>query len=148
MRVRSLKDLYAGIIFFVFGAGFAWLAREYPMGRLARMGPAYFPTVLGVTLAVLGVLVAIRSITIEEGASPLRLYWKPLLLVMAGTCLFAAFMAPLGLVVSLGGLIFLSALGGPEFRVRCTLGLWIALAVLCVALFVYGLKLPFKVWPL
>ena len=70
MRIRSPKDLYAGAIFFVFGAGFAWVSREYPMGRLARMGPAYFPMVLGVALAVLGILVAVRAIALDEDAFP------------------------------------------------------------------------------
>ena len=80
--------------------------------------------------------------------SPVRLYWKPLLLVLTGTCLFAVLMVPFGLVVSLGGLIFLSATGGSEFRLRATFVLWVALSILSVALFVYGLNLPFKVWPL
>jgi amino acid permease len=148
MAIRASKDLYAGSIFFLFGAGFAWLARDYPMGRLARMGPAYFPTVLGVTLAVMGLLVALRAILADQEAPAARLFLRPLLLVLAGVCLFAALIGPFGLVASIGGLIFLSAMGGQEFRVRDSLLLWAGLSILSVAVFVFGLHLQFKVWPL
>jgi hypothetical protein len=148
MRIPNPRDLYAGVLFMVFGAGFTWLSRDYSMGTLARMGPAYFPTVLGVVLGVLGLLVAARVITAGQAVSPVRLFLKPLLLVLAGTCLFAMLIVPFGLVASIGGLVFLSAVGGPEFRVRDTTVLWIALTLLSVAVFVYGLHLPFKVWPL
>ena len=38
-------------------SGFMAVAQNYPMGSAVRMGPAYFPTVLGGLLAVLGAMV-------------------------------------------------------------------------------------------
>jgi hypothetical protein len=67
--------------------------------------------------------------------------------VLAGTVLFGLLIVSFGLVSALAGLVLLSALGGPEFRIRDVLVLWVALSILSVAVFVYGLQLPFRVWP-
>lgn len=147
MRIRSPSELCAGGIFLVSGAGFAWLSRDYSLGTLSRMGPAYFPTVLGVILALLGLLVAARAVAVDQPAVPVRLAPRPLLLVLAGTVLFGLLIVSFGLVSALAGLVLLSALAGPEFRIRDVLVLWVALSILSVAVFVYGLHLPFRVWP-
>jgi hypothetical protein len=147
MRIRSPKDLYAGALFLAFGVGFAWVARSYPLGTLRHMGPAYFPVVLGVIMAVLGILVAARAVTVDNPA-PVRLVLRPLLLLLAGAVLFAVMIRGVGLVAALAGLVFVSALGGSEFRIREVIILWVALSILSVAIFIYGLGLPFKMWPL
>ena len=147
MRIRSLREIYAGGLFFAFGIGFAWVARSYSMGTLQRMGPAYFPFVLGILMAALGILVGVRGLTVDNPA-PIRLAIRPLLLVIAGAVLFALMIQPFGLVVALAGLIFVSALGGSEFRLWEVIILWLSLTILAAAIFIYGLGLPFKVWPL
>lgn len=70
LRVRNRKDLYAGLIFIVFGALFAVIARDYPMGSALRMGPAYFPIILGSMLVVLGAIIAARSLFIKGEPIP------------------------------------------------------------------------------
>jgi hypothetical protein len=147
MRIRSRKDLYAGLVFIAFGVGFALVSQNYPMGTSKNVGPGYFPALLGIILAVLGLLVIGRAALVDNPAS-VRLALRPLLLVMAGAVLFAFLISRVGLLAALAGLIFVSALGGAEFRFREVAVLWVALSVLAVAVFVYGLGLPFKVWPL
>jgi hypothetical protein len=61
MKIRNQKDFWAGLMFLAFGLGFAIIARNYQMGTAVRMGPAYFPTVLGGLMAVLGAIVLVRS---------------------------------------------------------------------------------------
>jgi hypothetical protein len=61
MPIKNGKDFWAGLMFIAFGAVFFFYAREYPMGTTLRMGPAYFPTVLGALLVVLGGAVLVRS---------------------------------------------------------------------------------------
>jgi hypothetical protein len=146
MRIRSPKDFYAGALFVTFGLGFTWVAWSYPLGTLRHMGPAYFPVVLGVIMTVLGILVAARAVTVDNPA-PVRLFLRPLLLLMAGAVLFAVMIRGVGLVAALAGLVFVSALGGSEFRFREVVILWVALSILSVAIFIYGLGLPFKMWP-
>lgn len=146
VRIRSPKDFYAGALFVVFGAGFTWQSGSYPMGTLQHMGPAYFPFVLGLLMTALGVLVVLRGLTVDD-PSRVRLSLRPLFFVVAGAVIFALTVGPLGLVAALAGLIFVSALGGPEFHFREVIIFWAALTVLALAIFIYGLSLPFKVWP-
>jgi hypothetical protein len=61
MRITNGKDFWAGLMFIGFGMSFMLISRNYPMGSALRMGPAYFPTVLGGLMAVLGAIVLIRS---------------------------------------------------------------------------------------
>jgi hypothetical protein len=61
MKIRNQKDFWAGLMFLAFGLAFAIVARNYQMGTAVRMGPAYFPTVLGALMALLGAIVLVRS---------------------------------------------------------------------------------------
>jgi hypothetical protein len=146
LRVRNWKDLYSGLIFLVCGALFTIVARNYPMGTALRMGPSYFPTILGSLLALLGVVIALRSLVVTgEPISPIR--FRPLLLILAAVLLYGFLLDRLGLVIATVALIFVSALGGHEFRLREVLILTAILVALSVGAFVYGLGLPFPLWP-
>ncbi len=147
VRITNPKDIYAGALFVAFGLAFALGSRSYSMGTLQHMGPAYFPFVLGILMATLGIFVGLRSVGIDNPGS-VRVAVRPLLFMVAGAVLFAVMVEPLGLTAALAGLIFLSSLGGSEFRLREVLILWVALSLIAMGVFVYGLGLPFKVWPL
>ena len=54
MHIRNQKDFWAGLMFAAFGIFFSGFGTRYTFGSAARMGPGYFPTVLGVILIVLG----------------------------------------------------------------------------------------------
>ena len=83
MQIRNGKDFWAGLMFIGFGLGFMLVALNYPMGSAVRMGPAYFPTVLGGMLAVLGGMVFFRAF-VSKFAHPLKVFlFRPLLLVAA-----------------------------------------------------------------
>jgi len=61
-NIKSPKDFWAGLMFIGIGAFFMiWALTHYQMGTAVRMGPAYFPTLLGGLLAFLGVLVLLES---------------------------------------------------------------------------------------
>jgi hypothetical protein len=146
MKIKAPKDFWAGLMFLAFGLGFAWAAQGYQMGTAVRMGPAYFPTMLGGLLAVLGLVVFVRSLVVSgEGLS--RFYFRPLVLVLGGVVVFALLLRPLGLIVATLGLIVVSALGGYDFRLREVLILYATLAVFALLVFVKGLGLPFTLCP-
>ena len=66
MKIKSQKDLWAGIMFVGFGLFFlVWAATHYQMGSAVRMGPAYFPAVLGGLLAFLGALVLVEAFVMD-----------------------------------------------------------------------------------
>jgi hypothetical protein len=84
MRIKSPKDFWAGLMFIGFGLFFAlWAYGFYQMGTAVRMGPAYFPFVLGGLLAVLGGFVLIEGFALEGSGAPLKLPFNIIDLIAA-----------------------------------------------------------------
>jgi hypothetical protein len=146
MRIRAPKDFWAGLMFIGFGIGFAIVAQNYQMGTAVRMGPAYFPTVLGGLLAVLGLVIFLQSLVVEGPKVPAFLF-RPLILILVAIVLFGIFLKPLGLVVASAIMLFVGALGGHEFRWKEVAILSVILIAFSVLVFVKGLGLPFPIWP-
>jgi hypothetical protein len=61
MKINNGKDFWAGIMFTGTGIFFMIASRAFPMGTAVRMGPAYFPMVLGGLLVVLGLAILVRG---------------------------------------------------------------------------------------
>jgi hypothetical protein len=134
-------------MFLGFGLFFAvWAVANYQMGTAVRMGPAYFPTVLGGLLALLGAVVLIQSIGVQ-GDPVAHMHFRPLVLISVACVVYGYLMKPLGLVLSTAALVFISAYGGHEFKWREVTILYIVLVVFSVLVFVKGLTLPFPLWP-
>lgn len=147
MQIKSPKDFWAGAMFIAFGAGMAVIAiKDYQMGNAVRMGPAYFPTVLGGLLAVLGLVLLLRALALKGGKVG-QFHFRPLLLILAACVAFGYFLKPLGLLGALLLLVFISAYGGHEFKWKEVLVLYALLLVFSVLVFVKGLTLPFPICP-
>lgn len=146
MKIRAPRDFWAGLMFIAFGVGFGWVAQSYQMGTSVRMGPAYFPTVLGGILAVIGVGILIESFFAKGEPVP-KFYFRPLILIVLAVVLFGILLKPLGLVLSTAVLVGLGAFGGFEFKWKEVSILYVVLAIFSVWVFVKGLGLPIPVWP-
>jgi hypothetical protein len=133
-------------MFIGFGIGFAIVAQNYQMGTAVRMGPAYFPTVLGALLAILGIAILVQSLAIEGPKVPPFLL-RPLFFILFGIVLFGVFLKPLGLVLASAIVVGVGAFGGHEFRWKEVAVLYAILAVFSVLVFVKALGLPFPIWP-
>ncbi|MDA0983990.1 MAG: tripartite tricarboxylate transporter TctB family protein [Proteobacteria bacterium] len=198
MQIKNEKDFLAGLMFMGFGLAALIIATlNYQMGSALRMGPAYFPVMLGGLLAILGFVVFLRGffsklppetmkanmsfgildfvlavvvfgalgygskVLFKNGdygmlaASVLlavlsflyRPNSKPLILIVACGVVFAYLLKPLGLVLATMLLVFVAALGGPEYKFKEVAIVAVALAIFSVVVFVYGLTLPFQIWP-
>ena len=148
MQVRNHHDLWSGIMFMAFGLVFVVFSRQYQMGTAAKMGPGYFPTVLGGLLFVLGLAIgatAYAKSNREARLAPFGL--RENALVLGSVLLFAAALGPLGIVLSIVLLVFVSAAASHEFSVRDTVLATIFLLILSYLVFVKGLELQFPVWP-
>lgn len=86
MKITNGKDFWAGAMFIAFGLGFMLVAQNYAMGTSVRMGPAYFPTVLGGILAVLGAAIFITAF-VTKIAHPLTVFPLRLWFVVGGLVL-------------------------------------------------------------
>jgi Tripartite tricarboxylate transporter TctB family len=147
MKIKSPRDFWAGLMFIAFGMFFAVVAQvNYQMGTAVRMGPAYFPTVLGGLLAVLGLMVLITSFSMDGTPVP-KFHFRPLLFILVSSLAFAYLLKPLGLVLATAILIFISAYGGHEFKAKEVTILSVVLVIFSVLVFVKGLTLPFPICP-
>ena len=147
MKIKSPQDFWAGLMFIGFGLFFATVALvNYQMGSAVRMGPAYFPTVLGGLLVFLGAIVMVNSFVLT-GAKVAKFHFRPLLFVMVSSLAFAYLLKPLGLVLASIALVFVSAYGGHEFKWKEVAILSVVLVIFSVLVFVKGLTLPFPICP-
>ncbi len=146
MRIRAPKDFWSGGMFCGFAVVAILAARGYSLGTAGRMGPGYFPLLLGGLLAALGGLLIARSVVLDGEAIP-PFHVVPLAIIAAAVGLFGALIEPLGLVVSLAVLTVLCAWAGPQFRLAETVALTTALIVFSIGVFVYALGLPLTIWP-
>jgi hypothetical protein len=145
-RIRSVADFLAGLMFVAFGAAAIIIGRDYPVGSAMRMGPGYFPRLLGGFLAVLGVGILVRSLAGSATPAP-SFSLKPLTLVLASVIAFALTVERLGIVAAVVLVVAISALGSDDFRWREVLGVALIMAALAVGLFTKGLGLPFRLTP-
>ncbi len=146
LKIRSIKDFSAGLMFIVIGGVFALGANQYPMGTAVRMGPAYFPSILGWGTVALGLFVLVESFFVDE-EPPTAVRWRPLILVLAAVMLFGALVNTGGLITATVVLIIVSALGGHEFRWKEAIISAVLLSVSVWLIFDKALGLPFKLFP-
>ena len=147
IKIRGPKEFWAGLMFIGFGLFFMiWAVTHYQMGTAVRMGPAYFPTVLGGLLAFLGVLVLLESLAMAGPRVP-RFNFRPLILISGACVVYGYLMKPLGLILATAALVFIAAFGGHEFKWKEVTILYLILIVFSLLVFVKGLTLPFPIGP-
>lgn len=139
------KDFLAGLMFIVIGGGAMFMARDYPFGSALRMGPGYFPTVLGALVVIGGIATLIDGLIKQ---APITRTWsvRALIILPAAAWIFGELMENAGFVPAIFGLTILSALSSPEFRWKEQVVLGIGLTVGCVLLFIYGIGLPYPLF--
>jgi putative tricarboxylic transport membrane protein len=142
--IRSPKDFWTGLIYVFFGSSAVLIAREYGMGTALRMGPGYFPTVLGFLLALIGIISLVRSF-IATGSPIGGLAFKGLLLVVGSTVVFGFIVRGAGLAIALPALVIMSAYASVRFRWGPSLAVAAGLTLFCVFVFLKGLGVPLPV---
>ena len=157
MKIKSQKDFFSGLMFLCVGTAFAWGATTYNVGEGARMGPGYFPLMLGILLAGIGAFTIFESLVVEtEDGEPVgAIAWKPLAFIIGSNVLFGILLGGVprlgipsfGLIVGIYALTFVAAMAGEEFKFKEVLILATVLAVASYLAFIVLLKLQFPVWP-
>jgi hypothetical protein len=157
VNIKSQKDFASGVMFMVVGAAFAWGATKYNRGTGARMGPGYFPLMLGALLALFGLVITFNSLVIERvgGDKIGKWAWKPIAYIIGANLLFglclgglpAIGLKSLGLIVGIYVCTFVSSMAEPGWKVKNTFILATGLAILSYLAFIKLIKLQFPVWP-
>ena len=146
MVIRSPKDFWAGLLFVALGILAIYVGSRYTLGTAARMGPGYFPRILGMMLLALGAIITFRGIRWDGDAIP-AWRWRPLAVVLGSVCLFGVMVAKVGVAISTVVLIVAASTASHEFRPRESMISGLLLAALAVGVFVVGLHLQLPIWP-
>jgi hypothetical protein len=162
--IKNLQDFLAGLLFLALGVGFGWAASRHALGSAADMGPGFVPLLLGLVLALLGLLILFKALTFEAlGGGRVRHWgWRPLLRLLGGLLWLAFCSGPeqwpwvgtwftgwptLGLAAGAAGLV-LAVVPGEPAGASGRVWLWaIALSAAVCALWVGPLGLDLPVWP-
>ncbi|PUE33810.1 tripartite tricarboxylate transporter TctB family protein [Limnohabitans sp. Jir72] len=157
MKIKSQKDFFSGLMFTVVGASFAYGATSYSIGSGGRMGPGYFPVLLGVILAILGGAIMFKALVVEtqDGEKIGAWAWKPLFFIIAANVLFGILLGGLpsvgipamGLIAAIFGVTIVASLAGDTFNLKEVLILSVVLSIGSYLAFIMLLKLQFPVWP-
>ncbi len=147
MKTRLLdnRDFLAGLLFMAIGAGGFGIALSYPFGSVQQMGPGFFPRVLGGILVGFGVVTLVRGLRAGEPVEG-GWGWFPLAMLTASLVAFGWLMEHVGVVPSLVVLVVSSAYAGREFRWGEVAVLAVAMTLLAVAIFIWGLGLPYELF--
>jgi Tripartite tricarboxylate transporter TctB family len=136
------KDFWAGLMLIALGGTTVLVSHAYPMGTVLRMGAGYFPTLLGGILVVFGLILLIRAV---RSTDLIERNWslRALLVIPVTLVLFGLLIERIGFVLSLFMLIIGSAAASSEFRLLEAVSVGAVLTALCVAVFIWGLGLPY-----
>lgn len=156
MKARSQKDFVSGLMFTAVGITFAVGATNFDIGGAARMGPGYFPLLLGIVLAVLGLIVTLQSFGRSAAKDEIGdIAWRPLGYILGANLAFGVLLVGVpglgipafGLIVALYALVIISGFARPNNSIKESVILATILAVGSYGAFVYALNLQFPVLP-
>lgn len=146
--VRHPKNFWIGIIFLFFGLAAIYLIGDNEMGTAGRMGPAYFPTILGGLLALVGLAGIIRAFIGRRSEAHDAIgtfHIRDIVIILGAVILFGVLMRGAGLPAAAFVLVLLSSFASKQFEIKSALLLAIGLAIFAVLLFVKLLGLPMPI---
>lgn len=156
MKPTSQKDFISGLIFTAVGIAFSMGANNFEIGGAARMGPGYFPLLLGIVLAGLGTAVTLQSFARSAAKDRIdHIAWRPLVFILLANLAFGVLLVGLpsiglphfGLIVAIYALILIAGYARPNHRLKESMVLATFLAAGSYGAFVYALNLQFPVLP-
>jgi hypothetical protein len=145
LKIRSMEDFLAGLMFIAFGVAALVIAQNYTYGTTMRMGPGYFPTWLGFILIGLGSWIVVMGLN-TDGPKVLRPALRPLLMISLAFLGYGLVIENFGFVAAIVAIVVLSSLSTPDWRWKEVVISTVVLAVGSVLLFIELLGLPFQLW--
>lgn len=157
MKIKSQKDFASGLMFMGIGLIFAFGAVFYHVGSASRMGPGYFPLLLGILLILLGAAIAFQAVVLktDDGERIGSWAWRPLVYILAANFLFGILLTgspslglpAMGMILGIYVLTIIASLASRQFKISEVLILATVLAVGSFLIFVVLLKLQIPAWP-
>jgi hypothetical protein len=141
MLNRNPKDLWTGVLFIAVGLAAIIFVRNHQMGTAMRMGPAYFPTILGLLQVMIGIAVLLRAL-VRPGLPLGKFALAKIALVLGAIVLFGLLLRGLGLIIAIIVIVVLSAYASKSFRWTVALVLAVGIAICSAIIFVLLLGIP------
>src|SRR3954454_19245081 len=106
MLIRYQKDFWTWVMYPAFGLFSSGFGTRYTFGSAARMGPGYFPTVLGILLIVLRAAIALAALSPKaEEHHVAKFDWRTIVPVLGAVVLFGALLNRGGLILALAAVV-------------------------------------------
>jgi len=161
MKIHS--DLLAALIFLGFGTVAVAIGSGYGFGSPAALGSGAMPMLVGAGLCAMGAmpmlvgagLCAMGAVQLLQTAAARRAGQQfvsafprrelgPLLLILAAVLAFGLLIDRLGLLPALAALVGISWFADSSGREREMLAVMVCVGALLVAIFYFGLGIPFR----
>jgi hypothetical protein len=149
--VTRRPDFWSGLFFLVVGgAACVYAMLSYRIGTPARMGPGFFPALVGGLIALIGAVIlvldikAARAAAADTGQSEFGLV--PLATTIGSVVAFALLLKPFGLIVSVAAMVMIARIARPGAW-REIIALSTIICLIAFLIFSVGLRMPFKVVP-
>jgi hypothetical protein len=141
---RNPKDLWTGILFIALGLAAVYFAQSQPIGTAMRMGPAFFPTMLGLLLSVIGIALLVRSFA-RTGLPVGKFALGKVAWIVGSIFLFGLLLRGMGLVIAIIVIVILSAYASEKFRWPVALILAAGIAISSAIVFIVLLGIPIPI---
>ncbi|BEL07921.1 tripartite tricarboxylate transporter TctB family protein [Actinoplanes sichuanensis] len=143
---RSFPDLLAGGIFVLIGGLFVVGSLGYDRGTPLRMGPGYFPLLIGAVVVVLGLAIVVKGLIAADDITFGPVPWRAVLLILSAVVFFGVFVRRLGFVPTSMVTAMLATLAARRVRPLAALAVSAGLTVAATLIFVVGLQLRVPLW--
>jgi hypothetical protein len=157
VKIKSQRDFFSGLMFMGVGTTFALGATSYKIGVTDNMGPGYFPLILGILMAILGIAITCKALVLEteDGDKIGPWAWKPMVYILGSNLIFGVLLCGLpgiglpasGMIVAIYVLTLIASLAGRGFNFRHVFILGTILAAVCYLAFIVLLKSQIPLWP-
>jgi hypothetical protein len=145
LRIRSAQDFGAAAVFVAIGLAGAYFGRDLALGSAGHMGPGYFPAILSWAIFGVGVVLGLKSLTIDgPRIEPIQL--RPIAVIIAAILFFGFAIGTIGLAITAVLLTVLAAYARRDASLAEALVLGVGLSAFAVIVFVYGLSQPLPAW--
>ncbi|MET8147793.1 tripartite tricarboxylate transporter TctB family protein [Actinoplanes sp. NPDC049668] len=145
-RRRSLPDILAGSLFLVIGGAFVVGSLGYRLGDPVRMGPGYFPLLVGVIVAALGLAIIVKGLIAGEILKFGPVPWRAIVAIVCAILFFGFAIRRLGFVPTSAVTALLATLASSRVRPLAAVAVAAGLTVAATLIFVVGLQLRIPLW--
>jgi hypothetical protein len=145
-RRRSFPDVLAGGIFVLIGGAFLVGSLGYELGTPLRMGPGYFPLLVGAIAAALGLAIVVKGLIAGEVLSFGAIPWRAVIAITLAVLFFGFTVRRLGFVPASAVTALLTTMASTRVPPVKAVVVAAGLTVAATLIFVVGLQLRIPLW--